>query len=313
MMKTLITGGAGFIGSHLADFLVLKDYSVVAVDNFSLGTTDNINHLTHHKKFKFIKEDLLHLDKLKDIFQKNKFDIVFHLAANSDIAESAGNPGTDLENTFMTTWNTLECCRLFHVKKFVFASTSAVYGEATRTLSEKAGPVSPVSYYGAGKLASEGFICAYSYMNNIQSWIVRFPNVVGDRMTHGVVHDFIKKLKRNPKRLVVLGDGNQKKPYIYVKDLVEAMFFIYQTSKEKLNYYNVGVKDETSVTAIAKIVCDEMRLKNVELKYTGGSTGWRGDVPHYRYDLKKLNSLGWRAKYSSAKAVRLAVRSILAQ
>jgi len=310
-MKVLITGGAGFIGSHLADLLVSKNYSVVAVDNLSLGKIDNINHLTNHKKFKFIKEDLLHLDKLKDIFQKNKFDTVFHLAANSNIAESAGNPGTDLENTFMTTWNTLECCRLFHVKKFVFASTSAVYGEATRKLSEEAGPFSPVSYYGAGKLASEGFICAYSYMNNIQSWMVRFPNVVGERMTHGIIYDFIRKLKSNPKQLVVLGDGSQKKPYVYVKDLVEAMYFIHQNSKEMLNYYNVGVKDQTSVTEIAKIVCDEMRLKNVELKYTGGSAGWRGDVPHYRYDLKKINSLGWRAKYSSTEAIRLAVRSIL--
>lgn len=312
-MKVLITGGAGFIGSHLSDLLISKDYSVIAVDNLSLGTIDNIHHLTHHKKFKFIKEDFLHLDRLKDIFQKNKFDAVFHLAANSDIAESAGNPGTDLENTFMTTWNTLECCRLFHVKKFVFASTSAVYGNATRTLSEEAGTFSPVSYYGAGKLASEGFISAYSSMSDIQSWIIRFPNVAGERMTHGIIYDFIKKLKSNPKRLVVLGDGNQKKPYIYVKDLVEAMFFIYQTSKEKLNHYNVGVKDQTSVTEIAKIVCDEMRLKNVKLKYTGGSTGWKGDVPHYRYDLKKLNALGWRAKYSSAEAVRLAVRSVLGQ
>ncbi len=312
-MKALITGGAGFIGSHLADLLISKDYSVIAVDNLSLGTIDNMHHLTHHKKFKFIKEDLLHLDRLKDIFQKNKFDTVFHLAANSDIAESAGNPGTDLENTFMTTWNTLECCRLFHVKKFVFASTSAVYGNATRTLSEEAGTFSPVSYYGAGKLASEGFISAYSSMSDIQSWIIRFPNVAGERMTHGIIYDFIKKLKSNPKRLVVLGDGNQKKPYIYVKDLVEAMFFIYQTSKEKLNHYNVGVKDQTSVTEIAKIVCDEMRLKNVKLKYTGGSTGWKGDVPHYKYDLKKLNALGWRAKYSSAEAVRLAVRSVLGQ
>jgi UDP-glucose 4-epimerase len=312
-MKTLITGGAGFVGSHLSDLLVSKDYDVVALDNLSMGTIKNINHLAKHKKFKFIKEDLLHLDKLKDIFHANKFDAVFHLAANSDIAISAGNPGIDLDNTFMTTWNALECCRLFHVNQFVFASTSAVYGDTARELKEESGPLSPVSYYGAGKLASEGFICAYSFMNNIQSWIVRFPNVVGERATHGVTHDFIAKLKNNPRQLEILGDGNQKKPYMYVKDLVEAIFFIYQTAKDGLNYYNVGVDDLTTTTEIAKIVCEEMQLKNVKLKYTGGSTGWMGDVPYYKYDLNKISSLGWRAKYSSTEAVRIAVRRILSK
>jgi UDP-glucose 4-epimerase len=310
-MKTLITGGAGFIGSHLADLLVSKDYDVVAVDNLSLGTIENINHLLNCRNFKFIKEDLLRLDKLKDIFQKNKFDVVFHLAANSDIAESASNPRIDLDNTFMTTWNTLECCRLFHVHKFVFASTSAVYGDTTRKLSEASGPLLPVSYYGASKLASEAFISAYSSMNDIQSCIVRFPNVVGERMTHGVIHDFIAKLKNNPKQLAILGDGNQKKPYVHVKDLVEAVFFIYQKAQERLNCYNVGVENQTTVTEIAKIVCEEMRLRNVNLRYTGGNTGWRGDVPYYKYDLKKIHSLGWKAGYSSAEAVRMAVRSIL--
>jgi UDP-glucose 4-epimerase len=313
MMKMLITGGAGFIGSHLADLLVSKNYDMVVVDNLSLGTIKNINHLANHKKFRFIKEDLLRLDPLKNIFRKNKFDTVFHLAANSDIQNSAGNPEIDLENTFLATWNLLECCRLFCVNKFVFASSSAVYGGTTRKLSEASGPLSPVSYYGAGKLASEGFICAYSSMNDIQAWIVRFPNVVGERATHGVIHDFIKKLKSNPKQLTILGDGRQKKPYLYVKDLVEAVFFVYQTAQERLNYYNVGAEDQTTVTRIAKIVCEEMQLSHVKLNYTGGKTGWRGDVPHFKYSLNKINSLGWKARYSSTEAVRLAVRSILSK
>jgi UDP-glucose 4-epimerase len=312
-MKTLITGGAGFIGSHLADLLVSKNYDVTVVDNLSLGTIENINHLLNRKNFKFVKKDLLRLDKLKDIFQKDKFDVVFHLAANSDIAASAGNPEIDLDNTFMTTRNTLECCRLFHVNKFLFASTSAIYGETTRKLTEASGPLLPVSYYGAGKLSSEAFISAYSSMNDIQSWIVRFPNVVGERMTHGVIHDFIAKLKINPKQLAILGDGNQKKPYVHVKDLVEAVFFIYQKAKERLNCYNVGAEDQTTVSDIAKIVCDEMRLKNVKFKFTGGNTGWRGDVPCYKYDLKKIHSLGWKARYSSTEAVRMAVRSMLSK
>jgi UDP-glucose 4-epimerase len=310
-MKTLITGGAGFIGSHLSDLLMSKDYDVVALDNLSLGTMKNVSHLLDHEQFAFIKEDLLHLNELKNIFLKNKFDAVFHLAANSDIANSEGNPRIDLDNTFITTWNVLECCRLFHVNQFVFASTSAVYGDASRDLTEESGPLSPVSYYGAGKLASEGFICAYSFMNNIRSWIVRFPNVVGERATHGAIHDFIAKLKNDPHQLEILGDGNQKKPYLYVKDLVEAIFFIYQTAKDRLNYYNVGVENQTTVNEIAKIVCEEMRLINVQIKYTGGTTGWKGDVPYYQYDLHKISALGWRAQYSSTEAVRIAVRSIL--
>lgn len=310
-MKALITGGAGFIGSHLSDLLVSKNYDVVALDNLSLGSIQNIAHLLEHEKFTFIEEDLLHLDALKNIFQKNKFDAVFHLAANSDIAQSENDPKIDSENTFMTTWNVLECCRLYHVNLFIFASSSAVYGNAIEELTEASGPLSPVSYYGAGKLASEGFISAYSFMNNIQSWIIRFPNVVGERATHGVLHDFIAKLKNNPDQLEILGDGNQQKPYVYVKDLVDALFFIYQAAKDRLNYYNVGVEDQTSVREIAKIVCEEMNLKNVKLKYTGGNSGWKGDIPQYKYRLNKISTLGWKAKYSSTEAVRIAVRSIL--
>lgn len=311
MMKILITGGAGFIGSHLADFLVSRDYDVVTLDNLSLGSKENINHLMNRKNFTFIKEDLLHIDKLRNIFKKNKFDSVFHLAANSDIAKSSGNPGKDLKNTFMTTWNVLECCRLCHISKFVFASSSAVYGETRRKLPEASGRLLPVSYYGASKLAAEGFICAYSSMNSIQSWIIRFPNVVGERMTHGVIHDFVNKLRKNPRQLLILGNGRQKKTYMYVKDLVNALFFIYQHAHERLNCYNVGAEDQATVNDIAKIVCREMHLKNVEFRYTGGKTGWAGDVPYYKYDLKKINSLGWKARYASTEAVRIAVRSVL--
>lgn len=310
-MKILITGGAGFIGSHLNDFMISKNYKVVAVDNFLLGRKDNIAHLTDNKNFEFIKEDLLNINKLKKIFQENDFDIVFHLAANSDIQNSAKNPQIDLDNTFMTTWNTLECCRLFNVNKFVFASSSAIYGNVTKELIEDFGPLFPISYYGAGKLASEVFVSAYAYMNDIQAWIIRFPNVVGERATHGVIYDFIKKLKNTPKELEILGNGSQKKPYLYVKDLVEALFFIYQKAKNRLNYFNVSAENQTTVSEIAKIVCEEMGLKNVKLKYTGGSIGWKGDVPQFKYNLNKIHQLGWKAKYSSTEAVRIAIRRIL--
>jgi len=310
-MKILITGGAGFIGSHLIDLLISKEYDIVAIDNLSLGRKDNIAHLMDNKNFKFIKEDLLNINELKEIFQENDFDVVFHLAANSDIQNSAKNPQIDLNNTFMTTWNTLECCRLFNVNKFVFASSSAIYGNVTKELIENFGPLFPISYYGAGKLASEAFMSAYAYMNDIQAWIIRFPNVVGERATHGVIYDFIKKLRNNPKELEILGDGSQKKPYIYVKDLIEAMFFVYQNAKDRLNYYNVGVEDQAAVSEIARIICEEMNLRNVKLKYKGGNIGWKGDVPQFKYNLSKIHQLGWKAKYSSTEAVRIAVRRIL--
>jgi len=310
-MKILITGGAGFIGSHLADFLISKENKIVAVDNLLLGRKDNIAHLMDNMNFKFIKEDLLNINELKEIFQENDFDVVFHLTANSDIQNSAKNPQIDLNNTFMTTWNTLECCRLFNVNKFVFASSSAIYGNVTKELIEDFGPLFPISYYGAGKVASEAFVSVYAYMNDIQAWIIRFPNVVGERATHGVIYDFIKKLKNNPKELEILGDGSQKKPYLYVKDLVEAMFFIYQRAKDRLNCFNVSAEDQTAVSEIAKIVCEEIGLRNVKLKYTGGNIGWKGDVPQFKYNLNKIHQLGWKAKYSSTEAVRIAIRRIL--
>jgi len=310
-MKILVTGGAGFVGSHLIDLLISKNYKVVAVDNLSLGKMENINHLIKNKKFKFIKENLLNLYKLKEIFENNNFDTVFHLAANSDIQNSAKNPCIDLENSFMTTWNTLECCRFFHVNKFIFASSSAIYGDTMEELTEDFGPLFPISYYGAAKLASEGFISAYSYMNNIQTWIVRFSNVVGGRVTHGVIYDFIRKLRNNPNELEILGNGKQKKPYIYVKDLVKAIFFIYQKAKNRLNYFNIGIESQTTVSEIAQIVCEEIGLRNVKLKYTGGNIGWKGDVPHFKYNLSKIHQLGWEAKHSSTEAVRIAVRRVL--
>lgn len=310
-MNVLITGGAGFIGSHLADLMLTRASTLVVVDNLSLGTRDNIRHLKSARNFKFICEDLLNVRQLAAIFKKYKFDMVFHLAANSDIQCGAVHPEMDFQHTFMTTWNTLECCRLFAVSKFVFASSSAVFGDVRRKLSETTGPLAPVSYYGAAKLAAEAFISAYASMNDMQAWIVRFPNVVGERATHGVVYDFVQKLKRNQKQLEILGDGRQSKPYVYVKDLVNAIVCICQQSNDALNCYHVGVDDRVSVKEIAMIVCEEMELSRVEFLYSGGTAGWRGDVPAYRYDLRKIHALGWKARYTSREAVQLAVRRML--
>lgn len=309
-MKILVTGGAGFIGSHLIDLLLEKGHFVVAVDNLSLGRVENISHNLDNSNFVFFRANLLNKGEIKEIFGKYRFDVIFHLAANSDIAKSHENPEIDLENTFLTTYSVLEMMRSYNVKEIVFASTSAIYGETKKKIDENFGPLFPVSHYGAAKLASEAFISSFAENYGFKAWIIRFPNVVGERATHGVIFDFINKLKKDSERLEILGDGNQNKPYLYVKDLVEALVYIWEKTDEKINYFNVGVDSRTTVTTIAKIVCEEMGL-SPQFVYTGGDRGWIGDVPEFNYSLEKVHSLGWNAKRSSDEAVRLAVKAIL--
>jgi len=309
-MKILVTGGAGFIGSHLIDLLLEKGHFVVAVDNLSLGRVENISHNLDNSNFVFFRANLLNKGEIKEIFEKYRFDVIFHLAANSDIAKSHENPEIDLENTFLTTYSVLEMMRSYNVKEIVFASTSAIYGETKKKIDENFGPLFPVSHYGAAKLASEAFISSFAENYGFKAWIIRFPNVVGERATHGVIFDFINKLKKDSERLEILGDGNQNKPYLYVKDLVEALVYIWEKTDEKINYFNVGVDSRTTVTTIAKIVCEEMGL-SPQFVYTGGDRGWIGDVPEFNYSLEKVHSLGWNAKRSSDEAVRLAVKAIL--
>lgn len=309
-MNILITGGAGFIGSHLSDYLLAKEHNIVVFDNLSLGRENNIKHLYNNNNFKFIKGDILDSILLSEIFEKNKFDIVFHMAANSDIAQSFHNPNVDKDNTFMTTYVILEMMKKYEVKKIVFASTSAIYGDTSDILHENYGPLKPVSHYGASKLASESYISSFVENYGLQAWIVRFPNVVGERATHGVIFDFIKKLREDSSKLEVLGDGEQFKPYLYVRDLVEAIFFVFKNTNEKLNIYNLGVNSRTKVKDIANMVIEEMKLK-AKIVYTGGQTGWIGDVPEFNYDLSKINNLGWKAKNTSNDAVRKAIQYIL--
>ncbi len=309
-MKILITGGAGFIGSHLCDYLLNANNEIVVLDNLSLGRENNISHLIKNESFKFIKGDILDQLLLEEIFKNNNFDIVFHMAANSDIAQSFHNPSVDKDNTFMTTYTLLGMMKKYNVKKIVFASTSAIYGDTADVLHENYGPLKPVSHYGAAKLASESFISSFVENYGLQAWIVRFPNVVGERATHGVIFDFIKKLRKDEDKLEVLGNGEQFKPYLYVKDLVEAILFVWQNSNEKLNVYNLGVDSRTKVKDIARIVIEEMHL-NASIEYTGGDRGWVGDVPEFNYDLSKVNNLGWKAKLTSNEAVRKAIQYIL--
>lgn len=309
-MKILITGGAGFIGSHLCDALLAEGHQVTVVDNFILGKKENVEHLFGNTDFTLVEDDLINSNSMRELFLKNKFDMVYHLAANSDIRKGGNDPMVDYELTFNTTFHVLQYMKEFGVKKLFFASTSAIYGETYDVLNEGYGPLKPVSNYGAGKLASEAFISAFSSNYDIQTWIARFPNVVGERFTHGVIYDFIHKLERNPCELEVLGNGEQCKPYVYVKDLVEGILYITEHANEKYNVYMLGTDTRTKVKEIAAMVIEEMGLHS-KLVYTGGDRGWKGDVPEFRYDLTKVNQLGWKAKYTSNDAVRIAIQKAL--
>jgi len=310
-MNILVTGGAGFIGSHLIDRLMKLNHSVVCIDNLSLGSPKNIQQLFQYANFRFYLIDLLEKEQLLNLFKNYSFDIVFHLAANSDIQQGIRDWSIDLSNTFLTTFNILECMSKTNVKKIVFASSSAIYGESVSLLNEDRGPLFPVSCYGAAKLASEGYISAFCEAQNGQAWILRFPNVVGERSTHGVIFDFIRKLEHNSSRLEVLGDGLQQKPYLYVKDLIDAMIFVWEMSSEKINYFNVGVRSATTVRSIAQMVIEEMSLENVKISYSDSKKGWVGDVSKFAYDLSKIHALGWAASTPSDEAVRKAIKAEL--
>ena len=309
-MNIFITGGAGFIGSHLDDALIARGHNLTIVDNLVLGCKENIEHLIGNPNFRFIEADLLDIERMRDIFSEGKFDMVYHLAANSDIQKGGKDPMVDYNLTFNTTFNVLHLLKEFEIKKFFFASTSAIYGETYDVLNEDYGPLKPVSNYGAGKLASEAFISAFSSTYGIQTWITRFPNVVGERFTHGVIYDFIKKLRNNPEELEVLGNGEQCKPYVYVKDLVEAILYVIDHASESYNVYMIGSDSRTKVKEIAAMVIEEMGL-NAKIRYTGGDRGWVGDVPEFRYDLTKINKLGWTAPHNSNESVRLAIQKAL--
>ena len=310
-MNILVAGGAGFIGSHLCDALLSKNNTVIVADKLIMGSK-NIEHLSQNTNFKFYEMELANQDNVDKLFADNKIDIVYHMAANSDISKSANDTSIDFNDTLLTTRVLLESMRKNNVKNIFFASTSAVYGEMPDiVLNEETGGLKPVSYYGGAKLASEALISSYVSMCDMNAVIFRFPNVIGPRLTHGVVYDFVKKLRNNPKELEILGNGTQCKPYIYVTDLVNAIVKLTEQFEPGVDVFNISVMSEgTSVTHIAEIVVDVLGLSDVEFKYTGGDRGWKGDVPRFKYDISKVLATGWKPEYTSDEAVRKAAQSL---
>ena len=309
--KFFITGGAGFIGSHLVARLSTIG-PVTVYDNLSTGKVEFIQPYLAGGKVHLIQADLLNPDTLnKSIAGHN---VIFHLAADSDVQRDATQPRIHLDQEVLATFNLLEAMRQASITDIVFTSSSVVYGEATHfPIPEDYGPLLPISLYGAGKLAGEGLISSYCHIFGLRAWILRNANIVGPHGTHGVIFDFIHKLLKDPHELEIKGDGTQRKSYLHVTEFIDALLYTYQHAREKVNVFNIGCNSTTSVSRIAKIVVEEMGLKNVALEYTGGERGWPGDVPYFELDVSKLEELGWTAKLTSEKAVRKAARELITE
>lgn len=310
----LVTGAAGFIGSHAVDRLLKEGHRVIGVDNLTLGTLENLKDATANERFTFIEHDIVEPKAfqaaLHDLL-KDGLDGVWHLAANSDIQKGVKDPEVDLRDTFMTTFHTLALMKQYGATELVFASTSAIYGERADLLTEDSGPFFPISNYGAMKLASEGIISAAleSFLEKV--WIFRFPNVVGSRATHGAIYDFVGKLKKNPSVLEVLGDGTQIKPYLHVSELLDAMFFVIEKAPDVLNYFNIGQTGTRSTVAFMAETVRNAVSPEAHISYTGGDRGWVGDIPQFELSIEKLTHLGWKPRLNSNESVELAVRECI--
>lgn len=308
-MRAFVTGGAGFIGSHIVDKLLSEGNSVTIYDNFSTGKKLFINNNIENKRLNLINGDVLDFEKLSNEIKGH--DFVFHLQANADVRGGIKNTQIDLQQNIIATWNVLEAMKKNNIKKIAFSSSATVYGEPNLFPTPENIELIQTSLYGASKLACEAMIQAYSEYFNMQCFIFRFVSWIGERYSHGVIFDFVKKLQKNPKELEILGDGNQKKSYLYVKDGVDGIFFALQKFNEKKNLFNLGHREYISVTRLADIVCEELGLNNVHYIFSGGSRGWLGDSPFVHLDITKLTKLGWQPKISIEEGVRRTVNYLL--
>ncbi len=313
----LITGGAGFIGSHLAKALLDEGHKIVILDNFSNGKPENIQQLLENPSLTLVKEDL---KKPKELLPNVRAsDVIFHLAANPEVKIGETEPKTHFEENILATFNVLEAVRKSEKPKIiVFASTSTVYGEAEQVPTrEEYGPLIPISTYGASKLACEALITSYAYTFNHRALILRLANVIGSRSNHGVIVDFIKKISANPKELEILGDGKQQKSYVYVSDCIDAIMHLtwaFSKGDERVEIFNLGSDDKVTVAQIAEIVSEEMKTPDIKYKFTGGvegGRGWKGDVKIMQLSIDKLLRTGWKPTHSSEQAVRLAARVLV--
>ena len=295
-MKVFVTGGAGFIGSNLVDQLLDLGHEVTVYDNLSTGLLQILEYARDFDHFRLVEGDLLDEDSLSEAIAGHEF--VFHLAANADLRFGTEHPRRDLEQNTIVTYNVLEAMRNHGIRKIAFASTGSVYGDATVIPTPENAPF-PIqtSLYAASKLAGEGLIAAYCGGFGFQSWIFRFVSILGERYTHGHVFDFYRKLKQSPSRLKVLGNGKQRKSYLYIQDCIDAMLFALEKSNESVNVLNLGVDGYCEVNDSIGWICEELGV-SPKLEYTGGDRGWIGDNPFIFLDISKIRDLGWKPKLS---------------
>ena len=300
-MKAFITGGSGFIGSHLTDRLINENFKVTIFDNFSTGNKKFLEQSAPNKNLNIIHGDILDYDLLNDSI--NDHDIVFHLSANADVRFGLEAPKKDLEQNTIGTSNVLEAMRINNIKKIVFSSTGSVYGDCREIpTSESCSFPVQTSLYASSKLAGEALISSYCFGYDFQSWIFRFVSILGERYSHGHVFDFYKQLKEHPDQLNVLGNGHQKKSYLYIDDCIDAILLSIEKSEDKINLYNLGTDEFCEVRDSIKWICNELSLKP-KLNFTGGERGWIGDNPFIFLDTKKIRSLGWKPKLNIENSI----------
>ncbi len=317
-MTILINGVAGFIGCNLAQTFLAQGRRVAGFDNFCRGERRNLEGVKNHPAFAFLEVELSDINAFfaaaERIHVNTPITEIWHMAANSDIPAGITDAQVDLRDTFMTTFNTLEVMKRLNIPTLAFASSSAIYGDHNGAhLYEDMGPLFPISNYGAMKLASEAAISAA-----VEAWlkracVFRFPNVIGTPATHGALLDFVRKLKKMPANLEVLGDGTQQKSYLHVDELIDAMLFIRDHAPEQLAYYNIGADDDgVTVRFMAEQVVSAAS-PGAKITYGQSNKGWVGDVPRFTYSIDKLRALGWSPKLGSAVAVTQAINQIIEQ
>lgn len=300
-MHYLVTGAAGFIGSHLVDRLLALGHSVTGYDNFSTGQQEFLCGALSSPRFRLVRSDVLDQAALEDALEG--VDFVFHLAANADVRFGTQHPWKDLEQNTIGTWRVLEAMRRRGVRRIAFASTGSIYGEPSVFPTPEDCPF-PVqtSLYGASKLAAEGFIEAYAEGFGFEAWIFRFVSILGERYSHGHVFDFFKQLREHPEELYVLGNGRQRKSYLYVHDCVDAMLLAVEKAAGKVNIFNLGTDEYCEVNDSIRWITERLGL-NPRLIYSGGDRGWVGDNPFIFLDCSRIKALGWRARLTIREAV----------
>ncbi len=310
---SLVTGGAGCIGSDLAAALLDRGDEVVILDNFSSGRREHVEPLLRRPGCRLVEADLLDVPALRGAL--DGVGIVWHLAANPDVKYTPGDPtDKDLEQNTIATYNVLEAARLARVRQFVFASTSAVYGIQDHLPIREDAPPRPISLYGATKLAGEGLISSFSHLFGIRTCVFRFANIVGSKVRkkgRTVIGDFIHRLRDDPSRLRILGNGQQAKSYLLSQECIEGMLFAVERAPELHSVFNLSGDDLIAVNRIADLVVQAMGLDLVSYEYTGGEGGWPGDVPRFRLDPSLINELGWKAECNSEQSVVEAIRATL--